>query len=297
VLSPPGDLDGAALLRVLDEQYGVTASHLEFQPVGQDSWCYRAGPLWVSVRRDLHGHVPAAYQAAAQLPSVGLEFVLAPLCGADGCATRQVGGYPIVVFPYLDVTELQPGAVARADAEAAVLALSRLHGAEIELDVPVEDYGLCFDDDLDLALEVTAARRLDSGPFGERLRQLLSSNRALLERLRGEYGCLARSCAGERGELRLTHGEPLISNFLTTGERLLVADWGELMWGPPERDWSHVIRTLGIELPCRPDFKRLYDLRWILSEIAEYAAVFAAPHTDSSDASAMWERLLQILPG
>ena len=295
MLSPPADLDGQALLATLHEQYGVTVAQLEFQPVGEDSWCYRAGPLWVSVRRDLHGHVPAAYQGAARLRSVGLEFVLAPLCGADGCATRRIGNYPVVVFPYLEAAQLQPGAVKRADAEAAVLALDRLHAAEIELDVPSEDYRLCFEAELDLAVEVAAARTLDTGPFGEPLRELLSRHRYLLEQLRAEYARVARCCSRAEAPFRLTHGEPLISNFLATSERLLVADWGELMWGPPERDWSHVIRTLGIDVPCRPEFKRLYDLRWILSEIAEYVSVFAAPHHRSSDASAMWQRLILIL--
>jgi len=68
------------------------------------------------------------------------------------------------------------------------------------------------------------------------------------------------------------------------------------MWGPPERDWSHVERTLFVAPSCRPSFRRLYDIRWILSEVAEYASVLAEPHAGDDDDRAMWDRLTRYLP-
>ena len=68
------------------------------------------------------------------------------------------------------------------------------------------------------------------------------------------------------------------------------------MNGPPERDWSHVIRCLGIGPRGRPEFQRLYEIKWILSEIAEYATIFLGDHEGGADDHAMWGRLLRYLP-
>lgn len=117
VLQPLAGFDEADLVAVVRTQYGESSDRLEFEPVGEDSWCYRLGELWVSLRRDLRGHFPAAYRAANLLWQEGNESVLAPLTGADGNVVRIVGGYPVVVFPHVVATPvavpLAPGELAR----------------------------------------------------------------------------------------------------------------------------------------------------------------------------------------
>ena len=41
---------------------------------------------------------------------------------------------------------------------------------------------------------------------------------------------------------------------------------------------------------------RFYELRWILSEITEYAMRFVNEHAGDRDDDAMWRRLVQYLP-
>src|SRR5262245_32391906 len=98
---PTIDVEGLA--RLIVDQYGADPSiALDFVPVGGDSWCFRGGDLWISVRRDRSGHRPAAYEAARELADDGADFVLAPLGGASGGVVHDVGGRPVVVFPYVD---------------------------------------------------------------------------------------------------------------------------------------------------------------------------------------------------
>ena len=76
--------------------------------------------------------------------------------------------------------------------------------------------------------------------------------------------------------------------------RLYLIDWGDLAYGPPERDW-YAISGLGLGLPIRPSFGRFYELRWNLGEIAEYVTRFAAPHMGSVEDEDKWGELRRYL--
>jgi spectinomycin phosphotransferase len=296
MLLPPFDLNSSALRALVAEQYGGNGGRLEFEPRGEDSWSYRLGDLWVSVRRDLRGHVSQAYEAAAEMARSGLDFVLAPLAGADGRVVHSVGAYPVVVFPYLDLVTLDDSPPSGAEVDEVVDLLATVHAAHIDTTLPRETFTLPFDADLDVAVNVADGLVPSRGPYGPRLRELLRRHRTRLVELRAEFRLLAQRGAENPGSLCLTHGEPIRSNLVRCGAKLLIADWGDLMWGPPERDWSHVIRTIGGAPACRGDMRRMYDVRWVLSEVAEYSAALAGPHTGDEDDAAMWRRLLRYLP-
>lgn len=297
MLTPPNDLDHEDLFMLVKRQFEEAGGSLQFSPLGEDSWQYRTGRLWVSVRRDLRGHVPVAYQTALELRRSGLDFVLAPLTGRDGNVVHQVGGYPVVVFPYLDVTQLALPAPTEAERARAEVLLERVHRASPATDLPEETYTFPFDDDLSRAL-IHARHPPDSGPYSRRLSKLLTFHIDHITTLRREAAELSRICRSENGTLVLTHGEPSAPNFLRRDGELLLADWGGAQWGPPERDWYHVARTINGAAGdrCRPEYFKFYQIRWLLSEIAEYASVLFQNHIGSEDDKAMWQRLTCYLP-
>jgi hypothetical protein len=71
-------------------------------------------------------------------------------------------------------------------------------------------------------------------------------------------------------------------------------DWGDLQFGPPERDWTS-LSGLGLNLSVRESFSRFYHLRWNLGEIAEYIARFTTPHSGSVEDADKWQELLLYL--
>jgi spectinomycin phosphotransferase len=297
MLSPPDRFDPATLLGLLRDEFGVAETRLEFVPLGEDSWSYRAGDLWVSVRRDLRGHDPRAYAGATALRESGLPFVLAPLAGASGRIVFRLGPRPVVVFPFVErAAPLDPATATAEERARAARLVARVHAVSLDLDLSTESYRLPFEDDLAAVVAIPDAAPVDSGPFGLRLRRLVALHRDRIESLRAEYEELAGLCRATVAPDTITHGEPLPANFLRTPEGLLLADWSTLAWGPPERDWSHVARTLGPEPPVRAHARRLYDLWWILSEITEYAVIFRATHDGGADDVAMWGRLTAFLP-
>ena len=289
-------LNHRALMEVTREQYGDKGTSLDFLPLGEDSWSYRFGSLWVSVRRDLRGHVPAAYRAAHELREAGLEFVLAPIAGADGEIVRTVDGFPVVVFPYVCATPVAHGPVITSDEQDTIIRMIReVQESVITEDLPEESYQLSFADQLANALTASRSPDPDIGPFAPRLHHLIARYEPIIISMQTEIERLSALC-GAVDDLVLTHGEPSTANVLRHGSGLLLADWGGTMWGPPERDWFHIRRTLGAPPSCRNDFLRFYELRWILSEITEYSSRFVHQHRGDAEDHAMWERLLRYLP-
>jgi spectinomycin phosphotransferase len=290
----PAGLDIELLVRTIAGQYPVTSPVAEFRPLGEDSWAYRIDRWWVSVRRDLRGHVPAAYRLAFDIRRAGLEFVLAPRPGADGRIVRQVGGFPVVVFPCLDVAPLTGQDLSPSQLDRVHDMIARVHAHACTAPVPTETFRLSFDDDLTAAF--APPRLPEVGPYGPRLNRLIAAHRSQVARDRAEVSRLGSYCAAAMGRPVITHGEPSAPNILTRDGRFLLADWGAAAWGPPERDWFHVRRTFDTTPACRPEFLRFYELRWRLSEIAEYTARFRTPHGGDHEDDAMWGRLLHYLP-
>ncbi|MEU2900447.1 phosphotransferase family protein [Streptomyces sp. NPDC001273] len=297
MLLPPEDVDLHELERSVASQYEGATGPLEFVPLGEDSWAFRLGGLWVSLRRDLRGHVPAAYRVATLLRESGLRYVLAPLTGADGRTVRAVGGYPVVVFPLVGAEQVGRSRLVRDELERITSMVAQVHSTQVPHDLPTEDFTLSFDADLDSATAFADGPEPDGG-YPARLFRLLRAHREQLIALRSEIAELGRHCAGAADILGITHGEPSAANVLRTAEGFILADWGGAMVGPPERDWFHVGRTLGIDVAerCRPEFLRFYEIRWVLSEIAEYSSRFMRNCAGDREDEAMWGRLLKYLP-
>ena len=113
--------------------------------------------------------------------------------------------------------------------------------------------------------------------------------------MRAEWAVVQDACRADASAFVLTHGEPDRGNVMvTTDGELLLMDWGELRWGPPERDFA-ALADLGLEPSGRPEFLRCYELLWILGEIAEYVARFAHPHPGNAEDAEKWNELLLYL--
>jgi spectinomycin phosphotransferase len=262
VLLPPRDLDEQALLHKLHELFEIESGRLTFVPQGEDSWCYRVDDLWVNVRRDLRGHVPAAYEFSHELRSAGLTFVLSPLAGADGRLVRRIGRYPVIVFPYVPSEQLDAGSASKQDIQLVRDMLARLHATTtIAARLPVEDYRLSFDDDIATILPVASAGATERGPYTSRLVDLIRKHHATIAVERVELLRLSAVCSQMDAPHVLTHGEPCAPNFLRTADGLMLVDWGEAAWGPPERDLFHVARTIASVAGCRPQLNRFYQVR------------------------------------
>lgn len=298
MLVPNKDIDEAQLKLLVDDQFGASDNiALEFAPLGEDSWSYRYGSFWVSVRRDLQGHMPQAYHAAHELRLNGNDFILAPLTGRDGRTVHSLNGFPVVVFPFIDVVPVIDGeSPTQIEKDRIVEKIDVLHRASVSTQLLSETYEFPFSGELAAGVAKAAKADADCGPMSLPLNQLITKQQHYIRSLESEASELGRFCSKSNNRFVLTHGEPGAGNFFRADGSLLLGDWGYLMWGPPERDWYHLNHSLKIPLNGRPEFMRFYELRWILGEIAEYTAHFIDTHTGNEDDVAMWRRLKRYLP-
>ena len=283
MLLPDPSIDVGALAQLLSAEFGAEQLTPTFVPAGGDSWCYRAGPWWVSVRRDRQGHVPANYEAARELRDAGYEFVVAPVRGRSGHVVNDVGGRPVVVTEFVEARSNFRDGLTREQLQQLVQAVDALHAARVSAAVPLEAFDLPFVEELDLALARAVAGADAAGPLGRDVSALVRRNDARIDEWREAIAVCQERCRAAPGELVLTHGEPDPPNMIITPEgELLLLDWGDLLRAPAERDFLS-LRSLGIARPARRDVLRFYELRWILSEVAEYVARFTRPHEGNAE--------------
>jgi len=283
VLLPDPSIDVGKLAELLAAQFDAGQLTPTFVPAGGDSWCYRAGPWWVSVRRDRQGHFPANYEAARELRDAGYEFVLAPARGRSGNVVQSVGGRPVVVTEFVEARSNFRDGLTREQLQELAQAVEALHAARVTVDVRTESFDLPFAGELETALARAVAGAGTAGPLGGDVSAVVRRNEARLRDWRDEIADCQERCRAAPGELVLTHGEPDPPNVMITFEgELLLLDWGDLLRAPPERD-ALALRALGIAPASRPHVLRFYELRWILSEVAEYVSRFTSPHTGNTE--------------
>ncbi|WP_327303581.1 aminoglycoside phosphotransferase family protein [Streptomyces sp. NBC_01298] len=296
MLERKSDLDERVLERIVREQYEGAGPDLVFQPVGEDSWSYRCGSLWISVRRDLLGHVPEAYATAHALNRAGLDFVLAPLAGRDGRILRTVQGRPVAVFPYLEGEQVAAGPpLTRREVARIVELAERVHACEVPSGLPVEDFRLPFEERLIRALSLAVEPARDVGPYSERLRDMITIRSHFVDALLQEIAAVGKECAAARHTFGTSHGDLNDENVLRVADEFVFVDWQCAMTGPAERDGYFLTRELGAAVGGDPLVHRFYDLQWRLAEIAEYTITFTAEHEDTPDQQGRWRRLCQYM--
>jgi spectinomycin phosphotransferase len=284
----PHDLDPAAVAEAVRDGWRIEANDLTHQPVGfgthhyaTDDWFINVDDLsrkdWVDLGRSLG--------AAVALHEGGLEFVHAPRRRPDGgwLAGIAEGRYAVSVYDRIHGIAHHFGDRLENPAEL-LSALRRLHAAHLPHDLLVRD-------DLRIPHRDTLFDGVDEpwpGPLGEPARGLVVERRRAIEERLTSYDALAARVDKENWVV--THGEPHAGNVMIAEDgRLRLIDWDTAAIAPPERDLWQL--ALDVDTHGDPDAIQLYRLRWELTDVADYVALFKAPHDDDADTRIAWDAL------
>jgi len=324
VFTAPDDLPVCLIRNALATGWSFTATSLQYQPVGFGShhWLAtdaRGGQLFVTVDDQamrLHGgddtweaafgRLRRAFETALSLRrDAGLGFVVAPVAAASGSAvTRLTDRYSLAVHPYLDGAESRPDGTfaSRADRLAVVSLLARLHTALAWPPDP-DPFAVRLAGELEDAIDRTG-ESWDSGPYGERARQLLARHGRAVTELLAAYDRLASRVAARPERMVITHGEPNGANVLRTVDRFVFVDWESVLLAPPERDLWGLAETDASVLDdysaltgtvIDQDALRLYRLWYDLAEISGYIGWFSGSHGGTADSAEAWQNLQYYL--
>ncbi|CAN5197145.1 N/A [soil metagenome] len=305
---PPEHLDPAELLDVVRTQWDEAVDRLEHLPVGfgahhwaasvEQSRRYFVTFDRLAPKRSCEG-LERAYCAAASLSSSGLEFVLASLSSVSGGFTVPLGTGAVSVTPWTAGRSGSGSFANEAEALETASHLGRLHASKFPPGIPVWEPVVRAD--LGEGLSRRIAEPSPSGPFGERARAAVAAHLSAVYEWVRRYVVLTERAERTYQTWVPTHGEPDTGNQLVTPTRRLLVDWESLALAPRERDLDGLLassadwqRAYGNHEPDA-QMLEMFDLEWRLSEIAEYAAWFRAPHTGTASDTIAFGGLIQEL--
>ncbi|MBC3192807.1 phosphotransferase [Pseudonocardia sp. C8] len=318
----PTGFDDGDVRSALARHHGIDARELRYRAVGFGDYHWEAtganGRRWFVKVSDLAdkpqcGPTPeaalAGYRAAmrttAELRAGGLEFVAAPEPARNGEFVADLGGrWALVLFPHVDTEPATAGRdfyteLSRADRDALLALLARLHTTPAPADTPVHTPDV---PDRAVIEDALAGQETSwtGGPFSEPARQAVVTHTSAIRDRLADADALLHQLRLAGRPVVVTHGEPHPGNLLDTDRGLLLIDWDTVGLGVPERDLAVVPGDLsawteatGVEPD--PHALELYRLRWALADLGEFLRWFRNPHADDADSRTAWEGLLQTL--
>jgi len=193
--------------------------------------------------------------------------------------------------------------------------IGRLHAAGLVPPVVVRWEPGWYQPEFRRLLAEDLDRAWDGGPFGERARSLLRSDRDGIVRLLD----LSDRCVEQMSTVDdawvMTHGEPNRGNtMIDASGRAVLIDCNAMMLAPRERDLRVLVyghrggrrpdaddvlaayrRPQGV-VALREFVMELFLAEWHLIETGRYAERSSGPHEDGDDVRAQWKALTGYVP-
>ncbi|MGW7689727.1 aminoglycoside phosphotransferase [Streptomyces asiaticus] len=304
MLSRPSFISDEAIARAVAAHWLPEVAEVAYLPwgFGAHHWRVAGGGTTLFVTLDqleprhTEATLEAAYAGAAALAAAGVHVVCAPLpARSSGRFTIGLEAGTLSVTPWLDGRSPTEEEASRPrhvrEVEAA---LATLHRATPPAGLRhwTPQVGPEFAD----RLRARTARPWTSGPLAEEARAAIAAHDAAIIRWTDRYLELADLAHSRRDQWVTTHGEPHNDNQVVGACGLKLVDWESLALAPRERDYADLLAAgAGDRLRPDPAMAELFALDWRLSEIAEYARWFAAPHTGSDDDHTALEGLYEEL--
>src|SRR5665811_1787746 len=141
-------LADAEIARALRAHYGIETPSLEFLALGNDAnaWTFRATDVsgdafFLKVRRSID---PAKLAVAAFVSTHGVEEAVAPVPSIDGELSVNVGGFALIVYPFLEAQVAVEVGLTEAQWVEYGDIVRRLHSvvlpADLAAKIPHEDF-------------------------------------------------------------------------------------------------------------------------------------------------------------
>jgi spectinomycin phosphotransferase len=216
---------------------------------------------------------------------------------------RQVtGGYALAVYPHVDGKSGSFGdELAPADSTELTGMLCALHDLSpaVASSIGTEAFAIPDRAGLEAALRGTSDEW--PGPFGERLRRLLTRHAVAVGEVLAEHDRLVSGSAARPERFVITHGEPHPGNLMRTPGGLRLIDWETALLAPPERDvWLLDARSgngAAADYAARcgrhpdPGLLSRYRLAWALTDVALFVDLLRNTSAETDDTAWSWDAL------
>lgn len=313
-------LDLARLAERIRYDYAIDLASLTYQPVGEDGYHYlgegaNGRRSFVRAQRLRPGaslsDLAAAYRAATRLQSLpGLGAIVAPLPSRRSDLIFRDGRYGVAVFPFVEGTTAFDAPVADSVWAEIATFFATLHRTP-PTGIPIrarETFANPFEKPIQRSLAWARGRAKARNAYQQQVRELLLANQYDLEALRQMLALVHVAHRDVASSLVITHGDANLANIVVDAAgRIHVVDWGDLAFGPPERDlvsfagprfaaFLQAYRVAGGIVELRSEVVQFYCYRWIAQEIADYTTRILFDDVDSAQDAHAWNELQSYLP-
>jgi Phosphotransferase enzyme family len=169
-----------------------------------------------------------------QLRQHGIDNLVYPLRTIGGALSLMFGEMRLVLFEFIGGVSGLEGYDFLQYADI----MARVHQASAPAmrDLPVEDFGLEFNEPLAVTMQRLWQSEGDTHAQVE-LRRFLGRYRAQIDAYWDELQALALSCRAANWTPVITHNDAIAHNLLVDqAGKVYIIDWDEMMLGPRERD-------------------------------------------------------------
>lgn len=313
------DIDKQQLAQVINAAYGLKVSTLTFLPLGEEAYAFAGytpeGPRYF-VRAQHMLRATALEETYAIIYALhtqaGLTQVVAPYPRVQGTFTIRFGSYIVAVFPFIEGHTLHDQQPSNEDVVQAATLLAAIHNSNSATSFTVRKRET-FDNPFEPAI-VHALKAVDE------LQAVNDYQQCVLDLLAAEYDDIQAALQHMRQlqiqaqllefDWVLTHGDPNLANLLKDCQGVIhLTDWGEISWGPPERDLSAFTgRGEQSEIFLRQyaqargsirlhlDLFAFYFYRWTMQEIADYTTRILFQEMGATEDEHAWAELQDYLP-
>lgn len=242
------------LVSALDKHFGLTATAIEFLPLGYDS---NAGVFrvvssdgrryFLKAKRGAPDHVSVAVSKA--LRDAGITQVIAPLPTKTGALWTRISEWTLILYPFVEGVNGFEQPMSEAQWVELGQALRRIHGAALPDDilqlVPREALSP-RDRQRARAYDAVMDARPATDPASERLIAFWRARRSDIMYIVNRAEALAADLQGHMGEHVLCHADLHGGNVLLGphGE-LHIVDWDAPILAPKERDLMFIGGGIG----------------------------------------------------
>lgn len=232
------------LQQVISEQFDIIVQQLDFIPIGENSWLYKAVAsdgllLAVKVQRDNN---PAVDEARRCLVKSDYPYVPLLHLTNDGKAQTTMSNFHVSVENYIEHDDVKAHDTLPSQNYLVTLgkALYDLHGTEFKVDsagpIPVDSFQSLYLAPAQTTLDNFTNWSADK-PQAQMIQNILTDKASTIKALFTRSIELGAKLAAKQPRLVLTHGDVHFGNTLETRDgRLYIIDWDSTMIAGPGHD-------------------------------------------------------------
>lgn len=289
MIQRPSFVSDNQIVAQLHESYGLNVKTLQFIPVGEASWCYKAieadeHTCFVKIVR--HKLDPLSVTIPALLYNeMGYHFVIPAVPNRQDLLWTSLAQHNLVVYPYLKgKTVMDNGFLFERWQEVgsifAVLHQTKLPNALRQM-LKSESFIPAWEHEAEKVVRYTATSGLVGSSY--ELAHFILSKEQEIQAILARTEALGRLLREQNSELVLCHADPNQSNILVNNDgRIVLIDWDDVMLAPRERDLmfftgkeqeqflSDYDKTKAFQLNLTAI--AYYKYEWVVQEIGSYGS-------------------------